>query len=146
MCQVHNTRAGTRLSKCYFRRCIIVTPSRNAVTLMLRTTGSSGTRRKTLFRQRRRLPCCRRLRRRRRRQRRRRRRVVKNGLRETASYTRMMVSRVINRPQTRICLGNESKSPRRVVSNLVIRLYVTKRDATRLDGFQRTRLYYTIFL
>lgn len=47
MCQVHNTRAGTRLSKCYFRRCIIVTPSRNAVTLMLRTTGSSGTRRKT---------------------------------------------------------------------------------------------------
>lgn len=41
MCQVHNTRAGdSRLSKCYFRRCIIVTPSRNAVTLMLRTTGN----------------------------------------------------------------------------------------------------------
>lgn len=125
MCQVHNTRAGTRLSKCYFRRCIIVTPSRNAVTLMLRTTGSSGTRRKTLFRRRRRLPC-----------RRRRRRVVKNGLRETASCTRMMVSRVINRSQTRICPGNERKSPDALsrVSNLVT------------SPCNETRCFSTIFL
>lgn len=56
--------------------------------------GELGTRRKTLFR--------RRLRRR---------RVVKNGLRETASYTRMMVpGRIINRPQSRICPVNERES------------------------------------
>lgn len=60
----------------------------------VKNDGELGTRRKTLFR--------RRLRRR---------RVVKNGLRETASYTRMMVpGRIINRPHSHICPGNEHES------------------------------------
>lgn len=79
--------------------------------------GELGTRRKTLFR--------RRLRRR---------RVVKNGLRETASYTRMMVpGRIINRPHSRICLGNEHESWS-VLSRISLDLNIARPDVSRTNG------------
>lgn len=62
------------------------------------------------------------------------RRVVKNGRRGTASYTRMMARRVINRPQRRVCPGNECKS-RGVLSRIALRLNIVRgaRDISRAN-------------